>query len=239
MFGFSFRNLGACAYYAEKYLLSVLYLYLSWIEIGQVHFSSLVGTHAASQEFVTGASHLILFLIQCLIGVLLLLIRKPTVHPRNLRELVIPLACALFFLAYRILPWFPVSWRYNYFPAALHPGVARLALVLGLIGPAISIWGVVALGRSFGIFVSVREIVFRGPYRFVRHPIYLGYLLIWTGYWLINFCPAVLVIISIHASLFAWRVHLEELRLAEASAAYREYIKCTGTIFPRISAFLR
>jgi len=234
-----FRHLGSCAYYTEKYVLSVLYLYLSWVEGRFVHFSSLVGTHAAGQEFVTGATHLILFLLQFLIGILLLFSRKPSVHPRNLWEIIVPLAAAMFFAVYRTLPWFPVSWRILFLSAAAHASVARLALVLGLIGPAISTWGVIALGRSFGIFVSVRDIVDRGPYRFVRHPIYLGYLLIWTGYLLLNFCPAVVAIISIHTALFVWRVYLEERRLTEASEAYREYIKRTGAIFPRLSSFLR
>jgi len=234
-----YRHLGPSAFYIEKYMLSILYLYFSWIEGRQVHFSSLVGTHAAGQEFVAVVTHLILFLLQFLIGFLLLFSRRPFVHPRNLSEIVIPLATMLFFLAYKIIPWFPESWRISLFSAAAHSGVTRIALVLGLIGPAISTWGVIYLGRSFGLFVAVRNVVLRGPYRFVRHPIYLGYLFIWTAYLLLNFFPAVVLIISVHAILFVWRAHLEEQRLVEASEAYQAYITRTGAIFPRLSSFHR
>ena len=39
-----------------------------------------------------------------------------------------------------------------------------------------------ALGRSFGVAPANRGIVVRGPYSFVRHPIYTGYLITHTGF---------------------------------------------------------
>jgi protein-S-isoprenylcysteine O-methyltransferase Ste14 len=108
------------------------------------------------------------------------------------------------------------------------------ALAFGIIGPAISTWGVLSLGRSFGILVSVREIVLRGPYRFVRHPIYLGYACIWTSLVLLNLSAAICLIVFVHMLLFIYRARLEEVRLREPSAEYREYVKRTGFILPRL-----
>ncbi|MBI2833862.1 MAG: DUF1295 domain-containing protein [Acidobacteria bacterium] len=44
-------------------------------------------------------------------------------------------------------------------------------------GLMIVIAGKLALGRSFGLMPANRGIVCAGPYRWVRHPIYLGYLI--------------------------------------------------------------
>ena len=48
---------------------------------------------------------------------------------------------------------------------------------LSAVGLAIVILGKIALGRSFGIVPANRGVVTSGPYAFVRHPIYTGYLI--------------------------------------------------------------
>ena len=59
------------------------------------------------------------------------------------------------------------------------------ALLAGLwIG--FKLYGKLALGRSFGIVAANRGVVSSGPYRLVRHPIYLGYLVTHAGFLLSN-----------------------------------------------------
>ncbi len=48
---------------------------------------------------------------------------------------------------------------------------------LSAVGLALTIYGKVVLGRSFGIVPANRGVVVAGPYTYVRHPIYTGYLL--------------------------------------------------------------
>jgi protein-S-isoprenylcysteine O-methyltransferase Ste14 len=59
--------------------------------------------------------------------------------------------------------------------AALAPGFVTVAV--SACGLLVVIGGKLSLGRSFGLMPANRGIVRSGLYRFVRHPIYMGYLL--------------------------------------------------------------
>jgi len=57
--------------------------------------------------------------------------------------------------------------------------IAWAAAVLCVIGLAFAVWARVTLGRNWSGVVTLKEgheLVERGPYRFVRHPIYTGIL---------------------------------------------------------------
>jgi len=59
--------------------------------------------------------------------------------------------------------------------AAILPQAATVAA--SVVGLAVVIAGKMTLGRSFGLMPANRGVVSSGVYRFVRHPIYLGYLI--------------------------------------------------------------
>jgi protein-S-isoprenylcysteine O-methyltransferase Ste14 len=63
-------------------------------------------------------------------------------------------------------------------PASLAPLAPELATMgVSIVGLGLVIAGKISLGRSFGILPANRGIVCRGLYQWVRHPIYMGYLL--------------------------------------------------------------
>jgi isoprenylcysteine carboxyl methyltransferase (ICMT) family protein YpbQ len=49
--------------------------------------------------------------------------------------------------------------------------------IISLIGVGLSIWALLSLGKSFDVSPADRGLVKRGPYRLVRHPMYLGELI--------------------------------------------------------------
>jgi protein-S-isoprenylcysteine O-methyltransferase Ste14 len=63
---------------------------------------------------------------------------------------------------------------------------------------------------------------------------YLGYICMLIGLALVNFSAAYFILIPIHIALLLYRARLEEARLSEYSAEYREYQKRTGFVFPKL-----
>jgi protein-S-isoprenylcysteine O-methyltransferase Ste14 len=116
------------------------------------------------------------WLVFVAVWVIAALSTKPTVFRESQAQRLrywIFLVIAFFLLLYgRRLPY-PLNLR-------LLPQVTPIAwaaATLCLIGVAFAIWARVTLGRNWSGVVTLKEgheLVERGPYRFVRHPIYTG-----------------------------------------------------------------
>jgi len=177
--------------------------------------------------------NVLLFVLIALYGVMLLLSSPATVLPTKRKHILVPVAMSYYFMLYGILDHFPLSLRENLLPPALQFPCAMAGVILSVIGYSISIWAMFYLRRSFAIFVSVREIVSKGPYVYVRHPIYLGYLFESCGLALASFSIAILFLGCGFVWLLVQRARMEEEKLCEASAPYRLYARRTGFLFPR------
>ena len=96
-------------------------------------------------------------------------------------------------------------------------------LVLVTLGACLSLASLLSLGRRFGVFPALRSLATRGPYRLVRHPMYLAYVVADIGYnleeW--NFGTAVMVITGWAALLY--RIHAEE-RVLSHDAGWAAYV---------------
>ncbi len=102
-------------------------------------------------------------------------------------------------------------------------------LALGATGTAVQFAGLLMaaggflyLGRSFGIVAANRGLKVRGPYRLVRHPIYLAHLVTSTGFLIANFHPINLALYTIVLVAQLLRIRAEERVLTE-TAEYDAY----------------
>jgi protein-S-isoprenylcysteine O-methyltransferase Ste14 len=93
---------------------------------------------------------------------------------------------------------------------------------ISAIGLGFVIVGKLTLGRSFGIAPANRGVVIRGPYLFVRHPIYAGYLLTHVAFLVANPTPWNTAVIIIADVCLVIRALIEE-RVLSADAAYQSY----------------
>src|SRR4029077_3112499 len=100
------------------------------------------------------------------------------------------------------------------------PGIG-LALVTFAAG--LSLVTLLTLGRMFGVRPAVRGLVTGGPYRFVRHPMYLSYILADIGYNLQEWNFVTLLLVLVGWMSLVYRIYAEE-RVLSQHAEWPTYV---------------
>jgi protein-S-isoprenylcysteine O-methyltransferase Ste14 len=95
------------------------------------------------------------------------------------------------------------------------------AMVSGA-GLALVIAAKMTLGRSFGLVPANRGVVINGPYRFMRHPIYAGYVISHVAFLAAHPTFMNISIVVVADSVLVWRALLEERTLL-GDERYRAY----------------
>jgi len=226
------RRVARIALFLERYGISLLFLYFAWWQIGPVTAAYVQWRGGSDIAFPSLANHLLILSLQLAAGTALLFNRAPVRPPQHWKELVVPLAATFYYLVYNFAPALPPPFSSSLVGPEWQVPLAGSALLLSSIGYTIAVWGALYLGRSFAVLVAVRVVVAEGPYRFVRHPIYCGYVLHLVSLVLSRPTFAMAALVAIHLALTVWRARLEEASLREHSAAYRAYALRTGFLLP-------
>ncbi len=121
-------------------------------------------------------------------------------------------------LAATIGGWGPLLLR----PADASWTLTVAGLALQTVGLSLTFVGFSALGRSFGVVAANRGLKTAGPYRIVRHPIYLSHSITLTGFLVANFSWLTLGMYLLIIGAQLARIHAEE-KLLLATADYAEY----------------
>lgn len=118
--------------------------------------------------------------------------------------------------------------------AQLSPAAAVASSVLAISGSIMAIAVLAWLGRSFSILPQARRLITSGPYRLVRHPLYLAEAIGGIGVMMQFRQPwAAFVAIVLFALQFP-RMRYEEEVLGKAFPGYREYSARTARLLPGI-----
>ena len=144
-------------------------------------------------------------------------------HSRDSRLLVTSAAVAATFLLTGLdllAPSGPELWRSS-------PTVVAIALALTLIGVSMAVAGAHSLGASFSFGPQCRALVVRGPYRLVRHPIYLAETAMIVGVTVVDPRLVPLLGALVVIVLQVVRIHAEERLLRSTFPGFSSYAAVT------------
>ncbi len=112
------------------------------------------------------------------------------------------------------------------------PWLSALSTAITIAGAVASFLVLWRLGRSFSVTPQARALVTGGPYRFVRHPLYLAEQIGTFGIMWRYAQPWGALVFLVSLGLQFPRMHYEEEVLAAAFPAYRAYAARTKRLIP-------
>jgi protein-S-isoprenylcysteine O-methyltransferase Ste14 len=116
--------------------------------------------------------------------------------------------------------------------ADLGPILSATSTVLIMVGASLSFVVLRWLGKSFSILAEARRLVTEGPYRIVRHPLYICEGIATVGVMLQVISPLA-VLIAIAVAIVQYRRMInEEKILSSAFPEYRLYAARTPLLIP-------
>jgi protein-S-isoprenylcysteine O-methyltransferase Ste14 len=204
---------------------AILFGFMGYLQLRRV------ATALPTATLVDDAVHLLpqlLYALFCAIPVLIYLTRPAPTH----RDGTFPARAAAFtgtlmqLVVGTLLPagprlWAPPAWS----------GV--IVFVLGLSAWSFALWGILHLRRSLSIIPEARRLVTTGPYRIVRHPLYLAEMT--AALSVVLSWPALVpsVAFGIFVCMQLVRTRFEERLLTRAFPAdYPAYRRSTSRLIP-------
>lgn len=124
---------------------------------------------------------------------------------------------------------FPDSVKWNM--------VTTISLIIMILGLVLRTWAIYTLGIYFTMYLSIRKehrIIRTGPYKYLRHPSYLGAFFTYLGTPIFLHTWFALIAAAIVLPI-AWlrRIHYEEkLLIEEFGEEYKSYCKSVKRVIP-------
>ena len=166
--------------------------------------------------------------------------RSPNVRPRGLKEKLLWLGWL-----FVILGWFGQPFLvgktdpslFRLLSCWVHPVGLGLGILLMAGGYLGTLWCYSALGTAWRMGVSRREktdLVKHGPYRYVRHPIYLFQVIMLLGVIFLLPTAFSITLLAVHLMCVILKSLDEEAYLLGVHGSeYRDYLSKTGRFLPR------
>jgi protein-S-isoprenylcysteine O-methyltransferase Ste14 len=188
-----------------------------WSTVGAIGLARLIGDEFSTQPFsprlaAEVASQIATVGVLGLQSGLLFVRRLPAAKHAGILPRLLAAAASNIALLILLLP-----------RARLTLAAAIASYFLVAMGMLLSILALSWLGRSFSIFPQARRLVTTGPYRVVRHPLYLSEFLVALGaMWQFSQPWAALIVIGAFATQVP-RMRFEEQILMKQFPQYTEY----------------
>jgi protein-S-isoprenylcysteine O-methyltransferase Ste14 len=126
--------------------------------------------------------------------------RPPAVQDRSLRSNVaVVVAYAYPYAQLAYLRWVPGNGAWP-----------EGGLVIVMVAACLSLASLLTIGKSFGVRPAVRDLSTNGPYRVVRHPLYLSYILADVGFNLQEWNTGTVLLVIAGWTALLYRIRAEE-----------------------------
>ncbi|MBR0793483.1 isoprenylcysteine carboxylmethyltransferase family protein [Bradyrhizobium manausense] len=112
------------------------------------------------------------------------------------------------------------------------PNIASTACLL--IGMAMMLFTIRHLGRSFSLVPQARTVVQSGPYRWIKHPLYLAEEIAIFGVVLKVLSPLTLALFVLHLGVQVCRIYYEEDLLRRNCSEYASYEASRWRLIPYV-----
>ncbi len=122
-------------------------------------------------------------------------------------------------------------------PSFIVPIASVIGKIFAVVGILLLIAGIITLGKNLTPLPYPKEnseLVEKGPYRFVRHPIYSGVIILTLGYALIVHGWLTLLYVALLFIFFDLKARKEEQWLREKFSNYTAYSQRVSRLIPYI-----
>ncbi len=116
----------------------------------------------------------------------------------------------------------------------VNPANAVISSVIIILGMLLAIYALLALGRNVSIIPQARKLVKDGPYRLVRHPLYLGELTSVFGIVAAEVTISKMMVFLLLMAAQIYRSLWEEKLLISTFSEYKEYSSKKSRFIPGI-----
>jgi len=178
-----------------------------------------------------------IWFVWCIVWLLMAAWSKPSKRrefPWQRLEHVIPLVIGFLLIYNHRFAW-------NFLADRIIPqndAITIIGLLLTLGGLVFAVWARVALGANWSGTVTIKSghnLIRRGPYRWIRHPIYTGILLSFLGTILLQGeVRAFLGFVFVLLALYRKAKREERFLSEEFGENFAEHAKHTGMFLPRL-----
>lgn len=119
-------------------------------------------------------------------------------------------------------------------PRELSVPLSVISTFVVICGTVLAIYAALSLGRSLSMLPEARQLITRGPYGLVRHPLYLSEAVALVGVTLQYLSPLALALLAIQCAFQFERMKIEERVLSSTFPKYRDYVATTARLVPGI-----
>src|SRR5215471_9933907 len=127
-----------------------------------------------------------------------------------------------------------LPWTITFFGKTEQAVPNLLSTACVLIGMIMMLVTIRHLGRSFSLVPQARSVVQTGPYRWIKHPLYLAEEIAILGIALQNWTPVTVTVLILHISVQAWRILYEEDLLRRTCPEYCSYESTRWRLIPYV-----